>query len=89
MQGKKIFTQKLFYQISLNSLVPKEHFYRRLNDILNLQFLYKATKKYYGSDGQKSLDPVVFFKICLIGYLENIISDRKLIHLCSDSLAIR
>ena len=89
MQGKKIFTQKLFYQISLNSLVPQEHFYRRLNDILNLQFLYQATKKYYGSDGQKSLDPVVFFKICLIGYLENIISDRKLINLCSDSLAIR
>uniref|UniRef100_UPI00404B71A6 transposase n=1 Tax=Fulvivirga sp. TaxID=1931237 RepID=UPI00404B71A6 len=29
--------------------------------------------------GQKSLDPVVFFKLCLIGYLENIISDRKLV----------
>jgi transposase len=89
MQGKKIYTQKLFYQISLDSLVPKEHFYRRLDVTLNLHFLYGATKKYYGSDGQKSLDPVVFFKICLIGYLENIISDRKLIHLCSDSLAIR
>ncbi len=89
MQGKKIYTQKLFYQISLDSLVPKEHFYRRLDAILNLHFLYKATKKYYGTDGQKSLDPVVFFKICLIGYLENIISDRKLMHLCSDSLAIR
>ena len=35
------------------------------------------------------MDPVVFFKICLIGYLENVISDRKLIDLCSDSLAIR
>ena len=89
MQGKKIYTQKLFYQISLDSLVPKEHFYRRMDDILDLQFLYGATRKYYGSQGQKSLDPVVFFKICLIGYLENLISDRKLIALCSDSLAIR
>ena len=86
MQGKKIYTQKLFYQVSLASLVSKEHFYRRLDDILDLQFLYSATKKYYGSEGQKSLDPVVFFKICLIGYLENMISDRKLIDLCSDSL---
>jgi len=33
--------------------------------------------------GQKSIDPVVFFKLCLIGYLENIISDRKLIDHCS------
>jgi transposase len=89
MQGKKVYTQKLFYQISLDSLVPKDHFYRRLDAILDLHFLYKATKKYFGSDGQKSLDPVVFFKICLVGYLENIISDRKLISLCSDSLAIR
>jgi transposase len=89
MQGKKTYTQKLFYQISLDSLVPKEHFYRRLDNLLDLQFLYGATRKYYGSQGQKSLDPVVFFKICLIGYLENLVSDRKLIDLCSDSLAIR
>jgi IS5 family transposase len=31
----------------------------------------------------------VFFKICLVGYLNNINSDRKLIEYCSDSLAIR
>ncbi|GAA3592306.1 hypothetical protein GCM10022396_07020 [Flavivirga amylovorans] len=37
------------------------------------------TKPYYGSSGQKSIDPVVFFKLCLVGYLENIISDRHLI----------
>jgi transposase len=60
-----------------------------LDGILDLQFLYEATRKYYGSQGHKSLDPVVFFKICLIGYLENILSDRKLIEVCSDSLAIR
>ncbi|QCE43464.1 transposase [Psychroserpens sp. NJDZ02] len=34
---------------------------------------------YYGNCGQKSLDPVVFFKCCLVGYLENITSDRKLL----------
>jgi transposase len=89
MQGKKLFAQKLFYQISLDDLVSSGHFYRRLDDVLDLQFLYRSTRKYYGSQGQKSLDPVVFFKICLIGYLENIVSDRKLIDLCSDSLAIR
>jgi transposase len=29
------------------------------------------------------MDPVVFYKLCLVGYLENIISDRKLIDHCS------
>ena len=35
------------------------------------------------------LDPVVFFKILLVGYLNNINSDRQLIAFCSDSLSIR
>ena len=45
--------------------------------------MYDLTKCYYGSSGQKSIDSVVFFKLCLVGYLENIISDRKLISHCS------
>lgn len=39
--------------------------------------------------GQESIDPVVFFKICLVGYINNIISDRELVSFCSDSLSIR
>jgi len=89
MQGKKKFTPKLFHQIQLQDLVPEDNFYRRLDSILDLQFLYKKTKKYYGSEGQKSIDPQVFIKICLVGYLNNIISDRQLINHCKDSLSIR
>jgi transposase len=40
------------------------------------------TKPYYGTSGQKSIDPVVFFKFCLVGYLENITSDRQLVGHC-------
>ncbi len=39
-------------------------------------------------DGKKNIDPVVFFKLCLVGYLENLISDRKLIEHCSMRLDI-
>ncbi|NLN26491.1 MAG: transposase, partial [Bacteroidetes bacterium] len=72
MQGRKDFTPKLFYELSLDGLVPKEDFYRKVNEYLDLHFLYKATEKYYGSEGQQSIDPVVFFKILLVGYLNNI-----------------
>ena len=88
MQGKKHYQPKLFKQIELSSRVPESNFYRRLKEALDLRFLYKLTKSYYGNCGQKSVDPVVFYKLCLIGYLENIISDRKLIEHCSMRLDI-
>jgi len=79
MQGKKIYQEKLFANFQLSDRVPKNNFYRRLKEVLDLHFLYDLTKDYYGTSGQESIDPVVFFKLCLVGYLENIISDRKLI----------
>lgn len=89
MQGRKHFHPQLFYQTSLDALVPQDNFYRILSQELDLHYLYKATKSYYGSEGQESIDPVVFFKILLIGYLNNINSDRSLLRYCSDSLSIR
>ena len=89
MQGKKIRTSKLFYQISLEDMVPADHIYRRIDQQLDLRFLYKRTSLYYGKEGQKSIDPVVFFKMCLIGYFNNITGDRPLCRFCSDSLACR
>ncbi|WP_108868569.1 IS1182 family transposase [Aquimarina aquimarini] len=88
MQGKKVYQEKLFHDFKLSSRVAKENFYRRLKEVLNLDFLYHRTKKYYGYSGQKSIDPVVFLKLYLVGYLENIISDRKLIDHCSMRLDI-
>ena len=79
MQGKKHYTEKLFTTFQLSSYVPPDNFYRRLKEQLDLSWLYNATKKYYGREGQQSIDPVVFFKLLLIGYLENLNSDRKII----------
>jgi len=83
MQGKKGYQEKMFTSFQLSEHVPKNNFYRRLKEVLDLHFLYGHTKDYYGESGQKSIDPVVFFKLCLIGYLENLTSDRQLIEHCS------
>lgn len=88
MQGKKDYQEKLFSQFQLSERIPANNFYRRLKNVIDLDFLYRLTKGYYGTSGQKSIDPVVFFKLCLVGYLENIISDRKLIDHCSMRLDI-
>jgi Transposase and inactivated derivatives len=89
MLGKKDFSPKLFYSLNLDTLVPQDDFYRKLNKSIDLRFLYQQTQSYYGSEGQSSIDPVVFFKICIVGYLNNIVSDRTLIRFCTDSLSVR
>jgi transposase len=83
MQGKKAYNEKLFLSFQLSQRVPESNFYRRLKNTLDLRFISQQTKLYYGSEGQQSIDPEVFFKLMLVGYLENLNSDRKIIeHAC-------
>lgn len=88
MQGKKHYQEKLFTNFQLSDRVPADNIYRKLKETLDLQFLYASTAKYYGKDGQKSIDPVVFFKLLLVGYLENQPSDRRIINISSMRLDI-
>ena len=89
MQGKKDYQEELFTHFQLSEFVPQENLYRRLKDILKLDYLYAKTTPYYGTCGQKSIDPVVFLKLSLVGFLENIISDRQLMQHCSMRMDLR
>lgn len=89
MVGQKRLKPKVFYTFSLSRMVPEEDFYRRLDRVLDLSFLYKECKDLYGKTGNPSIDPVVFFKIQIIGFLENIIFDRELARRINDSLSFR
>lgn len=88
MQGKKDYSEKLFTSFQLSDRVPEDNFYRRLKSVLDLKFLRPLTAAYYGNCGQKSIDPEVFMKLMLVGYLENLTSDRSLIQHCSMRLDI-
>lgn len=79
MQGKKAYQEKLFTNFQLSEYIPQDNFYRKLSKQLDLNFIYNSTAQYYGNEGQKSVDPVVFMKLMLVGYLENINSDRRII----------
>ena len=85
MQGKKINQEKLFFMFRLSEHIPANNLYRRINETIDFRFLYKATARFYGKEGQKSIDPVVFMKLILAGYLENMQSDRKIV----DTLRLR
>lgn len=88
MQGNKEYSEKLFLSFQLSQHVPSNNFYRRLKDTLDLHFLAQQTRQYYGTEGQQSIDPVVFFKLMLVGYLENLGSDRQIIEHSSMRLDI-
>jgi transposase len=79
MVGQREFSIKNSPSLTIETYVPKNNFYRCLKPILNLSFVYEAVKPYYGKCGQKSIDPVVFFKLLLIGHFENLVSDRAII----------
>ena len=89
MLGKKKFEPKIMYNLTLDDLVPEDNLYRQIDKFLDMRFIYKECEKLYGKTGKPSIDPVLFFKLELFGYFENIISDRELIRRANDSLAAR
>lgn len=89
MQGRKTYQEKLFVSFQLSDQIPSDNLYRRLNELIDFSFLYKETAQYYGTEGQKSIDPVVFMKLMLSGYLENLNSDRRIINTLRLRLDIR
>lgn len=78
MLGVKQKESKLFYNFSLSSHIPKDHFLRRVEEAVDFSFIYKLAKPYYSNVGQPGIDPVVLLKMMLIGYFYDITSERKL-----------
>jgi transposase len=75
--------------ISLEGLVPVDHFYRHLETTLDLRFVREWTRERYAERGRPSIDPVVFFKLQLIMFFEGIRSECQLIATASLNLAHR
>ncbi|HEY4387616.1 MAG TPA: transposase [Ktedonobacteraceae bacterium] len=71
-------------------MVPQDHFYRHLQRILDLSFVHDLVRGYYAAAaGRPSIDPVVFFKLQLVMFFEDIRSERLLMRLVADRLSVR
>jgi transposase len=75
--------------VSLEELVPQNHFYRHLERMLNLSFVRELVQEAYASKGRPSVDPVVFFKLQLVMFFEGIRSERQLMRHAADRLSVR
>jgi transposase len=75
--------------ISLEDLVPQDNFYRRLESRLDLSFVREFVAPLYARGGRPSVDPVVFFKLQLVMFFEDLRSERQLMEVVSDRLSLR
>jgi transposase len=75
--------------ISLEDLIPADHFYRHLEAKLDLGFVREWVTVLYAERGRPSIDPVICFKLQLVMFFEGIRSERQLIETASLNLAHR
>lgn len=65
--------------ICIDSLVPKDHLLRLIDEHVDFSFIIEKVRPYYSENkGRPALDPILLFKMMLIGYLYGIRSERQL-----------
>jgi transposase len=89
MMGRKERVFAPLDHVSLEDLVPADHFYRHLERTLDLSFVRDLVAPCYAAGGRPSIDPVVFFKLQLILFFEGVRSERQLLRVVADRLSAR
>ena len=55
--------------VNLESMIPKDHFLRVIEEHFDWDFVYEEVEKLYSKVGRKSIDPVVLIKIHILKFL--------------------
>ncbi|MCU7558677.1 transposase, partial [Macrococcus sp. TMW 2.2395] len=76
--------------VAISDLVPQNHLLRKVDKVLDLNFIYPLVKdKYCLDNGRPSIDPVILVKIILIQKLFGIKSMRQTIKEIETNVAYR
>lgn len=90
MQGTQNYQARVQVYVDIAEFVPLNHLLRKVDSLLDLSFLKNLTATYYSKNqGRPSIDPQVFFRMILVGYLYGIKSDRRLCEEITYNLAYR
>jgi transposase len=82
--------QQELEMVSVESLVPSEHLLRKVDGVVDFSFIHDRVKHLYSADnGRPALDPVVLFKLLLLGYLYGVRSERQLLREVEVNVAYR
>ena len=90
MMGRREDRQgQFFYEFNLDEVVPAEHLVRRIDAILDLDWVHKELAPYYSHTGRPSIDPVLMIRMLIVGYVFAIRSERRLCAEVQVNLAYR
>jgi transposase len=90
MLKKPEVQQQELEMVSVESLVPSEHLLRKIDRVVDFSFIRERVKHLYCEDnGRPALDPVVLFKLLLLGYLYGVRSERQLMREVEVNVAYR
>jgi transposase len=65
--------------VSVEELVPQDHFLRAIEATISFDFIEEKLRPYYcENNGRPSIHPIVLFKMMFIGYFYGIRSERQL-----------
>lgn len=82
--------QLKLHMVTMEDLMPQEHFLRKLESMLDLSFVYGETRHLYSQKyGRPPIDPVVLVKSLLVGYLYGIPSERQIEQRIQTDVALR
>jgi transposase len=78
---------KLFYtSINLEKRIRVDHPLRRIDQLIDFDFIYKEVEDNYGLNGNVSVPPPVILKLMLLLVFYNVRSERELIYTLPERL---
>ena len=81
MMGRQDRDQgQLFYEFSLDEMIPTDHLLRRINGFATavLADLHEQLNRFYSEIGWPSVDPELMVRMLLVGYCYGIRHERRL-----------
>ena len=82
--------QLKLHMVTIEDLMPQEHFLRKLEAALDLSFVYEETSPLYSRKYDRPpIDPVVLVKYLLVGFLYGIPSERQIEQRVQTDVALR
>lgn len=78
MMTRSVEKQSRSLAVTMEELIPQDHFLRKLDAAISFDFVYDIVAPLYSAQGRPSVDPVILVKMLLLGHLYGIDPERKL-----------
>ncbi len=87
MMGVQHSQQDLFsYNVQLDKRVRPDHPLRRIAALIDFSFVREEVARFYGTNGNVSVDPAVILKMMFLLFYDDVASERELMGIIAERL---